>query len=95
MEKKHSPQDLHSVSIKLVSSQATCPSGHKVGDEWLCGATLPGGLCANAFTAMYSTIWALQLGAELPFRDGSDAIKLSCPDPDVRIVFEVKRIKKK
>ena len=81
MEKKHSPRDLNQVTIKIVASQGNCPNGHKVGDEWLCGPTLPGGLCSNAFTAIYSTIWALQLGADLPFSDSSEAIKLACPTP--------------
>lgn len=86
---------MHSVVIKLVDQkgESPCPNRHKIGDEWLCeGASVPAGLCANAYISLYPTIWALQLGVQLNSKNGpTESMQLACQDINVLNIFEIRR----
>ncbi len=83
------------VLVKVISqNKDTCPHGHKVGDEWILGETTPQGLCMGAFTSLFPHAWALMFGGLPPGETGPDTATYACPDPDVRIVFELRRLRK-
>ena len=82
----------YDVIIKLVSNQRPCHNGHKVGDEWVFRYNTPEGMCSLAFNAIYPMVWALQFGATFPWQEDPDVTTVSCPDPEVNNVFELRRI---
>ena len=87
--------NLHTVIIKLVERKGEnpCPNGHKIGDEWVCkGASVPGGICSNAYVSLFPTIWALQLGVQLTSKAGPNSIRLACQDANVLNIFELSRV---
>jgi uncharacterized repeat protein (TIGR04076 family) len=83
------------VRVKVISQELdTCPHGHKVGDQWIFGETTPAGLCMGAFTTLFPHAWALMFGGSPPSSKGGteDTKIFACPDADIRIVFELKRL---
>lgn len=83
----------YDVVIKVIGGKRPCKRGHKPGDEWLMTDHTPGGLCTLAFNAMYPLASALQFGATFPWqKDNPDVTPVSCPDPEVNTIFELKRI---
>jgi uncharacterized repeat protein (TIGR04076 family) len=81
--------------IKLVSNQRSCPSGHKVGDEWLWQDQTPSGLCWAAYNAIFPFAIVLKYGGTFPWQQDPDVITASCPDHEVVNVFEIRRTPRK
>ena len=91
------PTKRDAVSVRVISTKLhTCPHNHQVGDEWLLDETTPGGLCMGAFTTIFPHAWAMMFGGNPPSSaGGTDDTKIfHCPDANIGIVFELKRIKK-
>ena len=36
----------YQVKVKVISQKGTCSAGHKVGDEFIVGDTVPAGMCS-------------------------------------------------
>jgi uncharacterized repeat protein (TIGR04076 family) len=83
--------------IKVTVHEVTkgkCPQGFKKGDSWLIpdGKT-PGGMCAGAYNSVAPAIRTLRLGGEQPWDKDKDVTYVSCPDPEVILIYEVRRLK--
>jgi uncharacterized repeat protein (TIGR04076 family) len=84
----------YKVKAKVISQKGTCSAGHKVGDEFIIGDTLPTGMCSWAFHAMFPFVAALQSGGTFPWEKNADKTTVACPDAESPLVFELSRIKK-
>lgn len=80
------------VRVKIVSIKGKCVFGHKLGDEWVIGATSPGGMCMGALTALAPFIRTLQFGGEYEWPAGSGTTQLCCPDPFNQVTFELTKV---
>jgi len=85
----------YDVSIKLVKNNKPCHSGHQVGDEWLWHDKTPAEMCFAAYNAILPFIQVLKFGGNFPWQNDPDIITVSCPDPEVVNVFEIKRTPEK
>jgi len=87
---------LYDVSIKVVDvCKNRCNNGHKVGDEWIMRYDAPEHLCAGAFHAIFPMAWMLQLGASFPLEEDPDVAHVSCPDHNVQVIYEIRRLPQK
>lgn len=68
----------------------TCSYGHRVGAEWELGESCPPGLCAWAFNSLYPFATVLRFGGTLPWEPDLARARVSCPDPDNTVVFELR-----
>lgn len=84
----------YDVRIKVISQEGRCGAGHKVGDEWIVGATTPGGMCFNAFAVLQSNIRILRFGGKFPWGRNPDSLRLACSDFRNPVIFEISRIYK-
>lgn len=82
----------YNVVVKIIGGQSPCKQGHRIGDEWIIKGKTPDGLCTVAFNTIYQMIWGLQYGAVYPWQEDPDIMRITCPDPDVNMVFELRRI---
>ena len=80
------------VRVKVVSRKGVCAFGHKVGDEWIVGATTPAGICNAAYAALYPHIRVLQRGGDFSYPVGSDLARMACPDGWNPTIFELSRV---
>jgi uncharacterized repeat protein (TIGR04076 family) len=85
----------YDVTITVVEiREGRCPLGFKVGDRWRITDDLtPPRMCQSAFTALFPTLRALRYGGRLPWMKG-DSVRVSCPDADRVLVYELKRTPK-
>jgi uncharacterized repeat protein (TIGR04076 family) len=82
----------YKVRAKIVSQQGHCEAGHKVGDEFIIGDTIPAGMCSWAFYSLFPFAAALQSGGSFPWEKDKDSSIVACPDPSNPVVFELKRL---
>ena len=82
------------VKAKVISQKGTCSAGHKVGDEFIIGDTLPAGMCSWAFYDLFPFVTGLQSGCTFPCEKEPDKTTVACPDAENPLVFELRRIKK-
>lgn len=85
----------YDISIKVVSQKGVCGRGHKVGDEWVMGATTPAGICLGAFPSLLSSARVLMYGGVFPWKPDPDVSRLACPDAENPVVFELRRLRKR
>jgi uncharacterized repeat protein (TIGR04076 family) len=70
-----------------------CSRGFKIGNSWLIkNAETPGGMCSDAYTSIYPAIRTFWLGGKQPWDTDSDITYRSCPDAEVIVIFEIKRL---
>ena len=81
------------IIARVVSQKGTCDAGHKVGDEFVFGQTLPAGLCSWAFGGLFPLAEILDFGGTLPWETDPDRAMCACPDPANPVVFELRRIR--
>lgn len=84
----------YKVSAKIISQQGHCEAGHKVGDEFIIGDTVPTGMCSWAFYSLFPFASALQAGGSFPWEKDKNLSIVACPDPGNPVIFELKRIRK-
>ena len=89
------PEKQYEVIIKLIRNRAPCHSGHKIGDAWVFDYKTPAGMCTFAYNTIYPAALAFKLGATFPWQEDPDVITISCPDPEVNNIFELRRKIKK
>ena len=83
----------YKVSVKVVSKLGHCGSGHKVGNEWIVGRKIPGGICISAFSYLLPSIQVLKFGGSFPWENNPDVTTIACPDAENKVVYELKRLK--
>ena len=82
------------VTIKEITKNE-CPSGFKVGESWLIedGKTPEGRMCSSAYELVLPWIRILRYGGELPWSEDKDVTLASCPDANVQVIYEVRRLR--
>jgi uncharacterized repeat protein (TIGR04076 family) len=83
----------YQVKVKVVSQKGHCETGHKVGDEYVIGDTVPAGMCSWAFYTLFPFVSALQSGGAFPWEKDKNTAIVACPDPTNPVIFELRRIK--
>ena len=90
----------YEVRVRVHSvSEGECPQGFKVGDSWtiksglIAGGKTPGGMCVSAYQVVGPVIRDFRFGAEHPYDDDKDITYISCPDPNRRVIYEIRRIR--
>ena len=84
----------YQVKARVISQKGTCSAGHKVGDEFLIGDTLPAGMCSWVFYSIFPFVSALQSGGTFPWEKVPDKTTVACPDAESPLVFQLTRVKK-
>jgi uncharacterized repeat protein (TIGR04076 family) len=89
------PGKQYEVKIRLIRNNAPCHNGHKIGDEWEYNFAQPAGMCGFAYNSLLPFIMTMKTGGTLPWQEDPDLLMISCPDPEVQNVFEIRRKLKK
>lgn len=79
----------YNIQVTVVKVANGCSLGFKEGDSWLITDKTPAGMCLNAYATIWPNIRTLRYGG-LGDRDTS---RVSCPDPNHCVVYEVKRLR--
>jgi uncharacterized repeat protein (TIGR04076 family) len=87
-------REKYSVNIRVISQKGKCTRGHKVGDEWTMYSGIPGGICSEAFHAIYPNLRVLMFGGSSPYGDDPEVSTRACPDGDNPVIFELRRLRK-
>jgi uncharacterized repeat protein (TIGR04076 family) len=85
-------QTYHVIARIVSIRQGACSVGHQVGDEFLFTEKTPGGLCTWAYNTMYPAVETLMYGGGFPWEDEPGTACVVCPDPEVPVVFELRRV---
>ncbi len=80
------------IKAKVISQKGHCEAGHKVGDGFVIGDTVPAGMCSWAFFALFPFVTALQSGGAFPWEKDKDTAHVACPDHLNPLVVELRRI---
>ena len=80
------------VTITDIKGPRPCWQGHKVGDTWVLGRTMPAHFCMTAFNSIWAGVLFLRHGGEFPWAAEKDVVHASCPDPEVRVQYEIRRL---
>jgi len=81
------------ITVKSIT-QSKCHAGHKQGDSWLCKKDkTPGGICVGAFNAIIPQLRTLIHGGVHYWDKEGDVSYVSCPDRNVQVVWELKRLR--
>ena len=84
--------DWYQVKVKVISQKGTCSAGHKVGDEFIIGETVPDGMCSWAFYTLFPFASGLQSGGSFPWEKDPDQATVACPDAENPLVFQLTRV---
>lgn len=78
------------ISVAHTPSSELCECKYVKDQNWIVdGATLPGGICIGAMSALLPWITCIKYKASMPWtKDGK--IKVCCTDPDHPVTFEIK-----
>ncbi|MEW6188079.1 MAG: TIGR04076 family protein [Thermodesulfobacteriota bacterium] len=80
--------------IVEIRGKGVCSYGHQVEEVFEIkerGSTI----CQWAMTSMFPFFTALKFGGRFPWSQDPDRIRISCPDPDNVVVFELWREREK
>ena len=84
------------VQIKVIEvrGKQPCGKGYKVGDTMISESNQPPpDMCMLAYNAMIPAVYALRYGCSgFPWESEEGMTRISCPDPDVVVVFELRRL---
>ena len=81
------------VTVRSVT-KGECSRGFKVGDSWLIkNGETPDGMCSDAYISLAPAIRLLWLGGEQPWDKDKDTTCRSCPDAEVMVVYEIRRLR--
>lgn len=84
---------MYRIKITVKEIRGHCAFNHKVGDEVTVDGELKGRVCLSALASMLPYIYSMRYGADFPWAENKDVITIRCPDPENRVVFEIKREK--
>ena len=80
------------IKIKVVHTPSSelCECNYVQDDSWVFdGATLPGGICIGAMSALLPWITCIKYDASMPWTERG-RINVCCTDPDHPVTFEIK-----
>jgi uncharacterized repeat protein (TIGR04076 family) len=81
------------ISVKSITQNKGCSVGHKIGDTWLVNKSkTPEGICLGSFNAFLPALRVLRAGGGFSFDKDKDITYVSCPDPHVQVVWQLKRL---
>lgn len=80
------------ITVKSIEG-GICHAGHKVGDSWIVDGTTPQGMCVDGLCSCAGMYTALRFGGIFPFFGDPDVGLSACPDPETRLIFELRRIR--
>ena len=85
----------HKVEVTVKSiTKGECSRGFKVGDSWLIkNGETPAGMCGDAYISVAPAIRLFWLGGEQPWDKDKNVTCRSCPDAEVMVVYEIKRLR--
>ncbi len=83
----------YKVQVKIKSIEGKCPMKFKVGRTWVIDKLTPGGMCQSAYQAIYSALRVFRFGGSHPWDKDKNTTYICCPDPENRVVYELRRIK--
>lgn len=88
--------DAYDVTVTLVGKECdgVCSFGHKEGDTWKVNTHLVMNLkniCPSALKAVSDAVMVMRYGGQYPWQEDPDTYTVTCPDPNVRNQFELKR----
>jgi uncharacterized repeat protein (TIGR04076 family) len=75
-----------------IRGKGTCSYGHQVGETFEL-TEMGSSICQWALNSIFPFFTALKFGGRFPWSDDPDRIRISCPDPDNVVVFEIWREK--
>ena len=85
----------YDVEARIKSMKGKCDLGHKVGDLIrFDGTTIKGDVCYSALMVLLPYVQSMRYGAEFPWAEDKDVTEIVCPDPEIQVVFEIRRIRK-
>ena len=80
------------VTVQSIT-KGECPRC-KPGDSWIIeNGETPSGMCGDAYISIAPTIRLFWLGGEQPWDKNKDVTIRSCPDAEVMVVYEIKRLR--
>ncbi len=82
----------YEVQVRVISQKGVCKYGMKVGDQWVVGGLIPGGICLGAWSNIYPNLRLLRYGGIIPYNPDPDIIKVVCPDIENPVIFELRRL---
>jgi len=90
----------YNVTVRLVGKECdgVCSFGHREGDTWEFkgpGELIPGNICPSALKSIADAVMVMRYGGQFPWQSDPDTYTVTCPDPNVRNRFELKRTPKK
>lgn len=82
------------VQIEVVEIRGKeCPRGLQVGDTFISESHKPPpDMCAFGYNALFPALYTLRYGGAFPWEPEESMTRISCPDPDVIVVFELRRL---
>ncbi len=85
----------HKVKVTVKSiTKGECSRGFKPGDSWIIeNGETPSGMCGDAYISIAPAIRLFWLGGEQPWDKDKDTTCRSCPDAEVMVVYEIKRLR--
>ena len=86
---------MYDIKITCVGGKGPCDIGIKPGREWLMDDRTPGGMCSLVYNANFPVIWGMMNGASFPWQDDPEVTWVSCTNPKVNNVYEIRRMPKK
>lgn len=84
---------VYKVQVTIKSIEGECPQGLQVGQSWLIDGKTPAGMCMAAYNSISPTLRLFRFGGEYPWDKDKDITYLSCPDPDNKIIYEIRRLR--
>ena len=84
----------YKVQIQVVEIRGKkCPRGLSIGDTFISEShkQLPD-MCTLAYNALFPALYALRYGGSFPWEPEVGMTRISCPDPEVIVVFELRRL---
>jgi uncharacterized repeat protein (TIGR04076 family) len=83
----------YSIEVRAVEirGQGICPQDINVGDVFRSDREV-GAVCHWAAHTLLPFTTALRFGGDLPWEAEPGLARISCPDPDNSVVFEIRRI---
>jgi len=81
------------VTVQSIT-KGECSRGFKPGDSWIIeNGETPPGMCGDAYISIAPAIRLFWLGGEQPWDKDEDITCRSCPDAEVMVVYEIKRLR--
>lgn len=82
------------VQIKVTEIRGKpCPRGLQVGDVFISESHKPPpDMCTLGYNALFPALYTLRYGGSFPWECEEGMTRISCPDPDVIVVFELRRL---